>query len=258
MTINSRINEYFKLLSETDFIILEYVMENKKAVSQMSIHELADFSYTSAASIVRLAKKLHFSGFSEFKYYLKQEMENRPELVDNSIDLLKTDIENTLQLLDEQNLNIVCQKLKKSRRIFAYGTDWGEKSCVQFLKRNFLACHLYIQEIPSVTELFWSMTDITPDDLIIIFSYSGAGSSLNKVISQLRTRNIPILSVTPLTGTFLSSVASYRLHYKATLLNKTEHPDTEYNFFTTLHVLIDYLFRYYYDNFFEENKKHEL
>lgn len=217
----------------------------------MSIHQLAEKSFTSTASIVRLAKKLHFTGFSEFKYHLKQEINSHPKRVDNSILLMKNDIKNTLQLLDEQDLNIICKKIKHAHRVFAYGTDWGEKSCVHFLRRNFIAANVYIEELPSITEFFWSIPNMTSEDIVIIFSYSGEKQSLKQVLSQLKTKGVIVLSITPLANTFLSSVANYRLHYKATLLNKTEHPNTEYNFFTSLHVLVDYLFRFYYDNYFK-------
>lgn len=251
--LDNIINEHYHILTPTDFDILGYIMANKKEVSEMSVQELADKSYVSSASIVRFAKKIGLNGFSELKYQLKSELTQTSENFESSVSLLKNDIEDTINLLSEQNLEPLIHKIKKSNKIFCYGTDWGEKLSTEFLIRNFISNHIFMNTIPSMTEMYWTIDKLTSNDLMIILSFSGESEELRKVVTQLKTRNIPVLSITPLSGNFLSSEATYRLYYQSTHLDTVAHPETEYNFFTSLNVLIDFLFRSYHDYYYSQN-----
>lgn len=248
--MQERINNAQSKLTSTDFNVLNYLMAHKEKIQFQSIHDIAEKVYVSSASIVRLAKKLGFSGFSEMKYFMKSEVEDTSEEFKSSISLLEQDIQDTLNLISEQNLQPICQQIIKAKRIFCYGTDWGEKNATSYLRRNFLACDIFMQQFPSITEFFWTVDQIEENDLVIILSFSGGNEDLKRLIPLLKVKKVPILSITPLSGNFLSSEATYRLYYKATQLNITKTNQTEYNFYSSLNVLIDFLFHYYHDNFF--------
>lgn len=59
-------------LSELEFDIYNYIMENIEKVEYMSVRDLAQASHTSSASIMRFCKAFQCSGYSEFKFRLKQ------------------------------------------------------------------------------------------------------------------------------------------------------------------------------------------
>lgn len=248
--LEKRMNDAQDKLTKTDFNILNYLMTNKLRIQELSIHEIAEQSFVSSASIVRLAKKLDFSGFSEMKFAMKAESEENSEDFKSSLSLFEQDIHDTLNLISEQNLQPICEEIRDSRRIFCYGTDWGEKMAANYLVRNFIACDVLIYHIPSTTEFLWLLDQMNEGDLVIIFSFSGENSTLKRTIPMLKTKNISILSITPLSGNYLSSNSTYRLYYKGTQLEIANRKDTEYNFFTSLNVLIEFLFRYYHDNYY--------
>lgn len=54
--------------------IAEYILQNLESIPNMSAKNLAKYTYTSKAGIVRLSKKLGFKGFSEFKLKLLTEL----------------------------------------------------------------------------------------------------------------------------------------------------------------------------------------
>src|SRR5699024_7180544 len=87
--MQERINNAQNKLTTTDFNVLNYLMTNKQKIQNQSIHEITEKTFTSSASIVRLAKKLGFSGFSEMKYYIKSELEDNSEQFKSSISLLE-------------------------------------------------------------------------------------------------------------------------------------------------------------------------
>lgn len=250
MRLEERVNANYNELSKTDFTILNYLIANKQEVVYMSVEKLSSLTYVSGASIVRFAKKLNFSGFAELKYFIKEEIREQENTVETSTNLLKMDIEETIKLISHTNLYPICESISKADRIFSYGTDWGERISSDYLVRNFMAADVFIHAVPSLTEINWLINKMNPNDLVIIFSYSGERPHVTDVISQLKIRNVPVISVTPLVSNFLSSEANYQLYYKATQLENDPDSVKEYNFFTTLNVLIDFLFRYYYDNFY--------
>ena len=250
--MQERINNAYNKLTSTDFSILNYLIAHKEKIQNQSIHEIADDVFVSSTSIVRLAKKLGFSGFSEMKYSMKSETDDNSEEFKSSIALLEQDIQDTLNLISEQNLQPICRQIKSANRVFCYGTDWGEKFSVSYLARNFLACNIFIHQFPSVTEFLWTLDQITEDDLVIIISFSGNNEDLKRLLPLLKVKNVPVFSITPLSGNFLSSEATFRLYYKSTKLDITKTNETEYNFYSSLNVLIDFLFRYYHDHYFLE------
>lgn len=250
--IESRINKAQHHLTDTDYTILNYLIANKQTIQDMSIHEIADKAYVSSASIVRLAKKLDYSGFSEMKYSMKSESEENSAEFKSSLSLLEQDISDTLNLVSEQNLQPICQSLHEARKIYVYGTDWGEKMAADYLVRNFMACGLLIHQIPSTTEFMWTLDQVTDDDLVIIISFSGENSTVKRTIPTLLAKNVRILSITPLSGNYLASHSTHRLYYKLTQLDIHKTTETEYNFYTSLNVLTEFLFRYYNDYYYKQ------
>lgn len=58
-------------LNRVERTVLNYCLRAPEKVSEMTADELASQTYTSQATISRMAKKLGFTGFQEFKFSLK-------------------------------------------------------------------------------------------------------------------------------------------------------------------------------------------
>jgi len=69
------IQQHQSELSELDRGILNYILSNGDTVLSMGIVELSEQVHVSKSSILRLTKKLGFSGYSEFKYFLRHQQE---------------------------------------------------------------------------------------------------------------------------------------------------------------------------------------
>lgn len=245
-----RINKNHDNLTTTDFTIIQYILSNKDSISLMSIQELSDKIYISPASIVRLAKKLQYSGFSEMKYELKNNLEINGESSEDSIISLEKDIKETLNFISAQNLDPIAKKIDEAKRIFSFGTDWGERLTAQHLSRNFLACNIFIHQIPSNTEFLWLENQFNENDVCIIISFSGENEYIKSFIPQLKAQGVTIISITPLSRNFLSSISDFNLYYHTTMINIDSDSRSDYNFYSSLFVLTDYLFRFYYDNYY--------
>lgn len=70
--------DYVPDLQEIDYTIYKYVSTNLDKVSYMRIRDLADATHTSTTSILRFCQKFECSGFSEFRFRLKEFAEKKP------------------------------------------------------------------------------------------------------------------------------------------------------------------------------------
>lgn len=250
MSLETFINANRSKLSENDLDILSYILANKESVTHTGIHDLSLQSHTSKSTIVRLTQKLGFTGFSEFKYYLKNEKKKETLSVKNNLALLESDIKETMSLVSQTNMHPLCEAISLANRVFIYGTGWGEKKAADDFTRNFMSCNVFIIPIPSVTELNWNIDSFTKDDLVIFISFSGENLELEDNITKLKLRGVPFCSVTPLSQNYLSSQSTYQLYYQFTHLQIDNDPAKEFNFFITLNIVIDSLFRFYLDHYF--------
>ena len=59
-----------KELSESDQQLLAYIINNMDTVLQMGVRQIAKENYTSPASVIRLSKKLGYTGFIDLYYHV--------------------------------------------------------------------------------------------------------------------------------------------------------------------------------------------
>ena len=69
--LSDLINENYKKLNDADLYSLKRIETIGKDIEKMNIEQVASHCDTSKSSILRLTQKLGFSGYSEFKNYIK-------------------------------------------------------------------------------------------------------------------------------------------------------------------------------------------
>lgn len=253
MRFEEVINTNTKQLTQTDRSILHFIIENKQKCSSIKASKLAELTYTSTAGLTRLSKRLGFSGFSELRFFLAQELADTQHAKQDYSKLLANDIQQTLKLIAQTDLYPIVKTISTAQRIYVYGTDWGEQRAAETLARNFLGCNLPFNIIPSITELNWTIQFLNINDLLILISFSGENVELNHISNQLKLKNIPTLSITPLSRNSLSTKTTYNLYYQTTEVELSNNPNLEYNYFAALELTVDALFRYYVDNIYLMN-----
>ncbi|MFD1319053.1 MurR/RpiR family transcriptional regulator [Loigolactobacillus zhaoyuanensis] len=253
MRFEEVINTNIERLTQTDISILHFIIENKQKCIALKASELAELTYSSTAGLTRLSKRLGFSGFSELRFFLAQELSETKHAKQNYSKLLTNDIQQTLKLIAQTDLYPIAQSISSAHRIYVFGTDWGEQRAAETLARNFLGCNQPFSIIPSITELNWTVQFMTENDLLILISFSGEDVELNHISNQLKLKSIPTLSITPLTKNSLSTKTTYNLYYQTTKIELSDNPNLEYNYFAALELTVDALFRYYVDNIYSKN-----
>ena len=133
--ISNLLKENEEKLSNTDITIAGEILKNGLDYN-LSINDFAQKCFTSRTSVLRFAKKLGFSGYSELKYYVNDDKKDQSH---NYID---------------EELTELYKKIKECDRIFIYGNGGYEKIIKSALK-------MYLLEIGILAEVYSGGEEMT-------------------------------------------------------------------------------------------------
>ena len=114
-------------LSPKELEIMQYVHEHSDAIVSMSIQTFAQEINYSTSTVIRFCRKLGFSGFPEFKYFLKNlniQKEQNPVSSDISVasikNSIKADLESTSSLLNSDDMFQIARLLCSNPPVYLY------------------------------------------------------------------------------------------------------------------------------------------
>ena len=177
MKFEDLIKENKGKFTQTDFDIVDFLINNKNKKLDLSINEFAKKCLTSRTSILRFSKKLGFEGYSEFKYFLNKKEEK---------------VEKTYE--EDKKLDYLFEKIKNSNNIFIYGNGNYEDIIKNAIK-------LYFKDLGQFAETFQGRDEITTfnknslkDSTIFVIDLSNDSDSLEllSLISNINTKKILI------------------------------------------------------------------
>lgn len=247
--------------------IAGYLITHGRDIKRYSTRDLADATYTSPATVVRLCKKLGFSGFNEFKDRFLEEqrfLEQREDAVDANFPFSKEDnamrtanriaqlhaqtIEDTMSLLHYRDLQKATRLLQRCQRahIFSFGTtlNQAESFREKMLK---IGCRVSISN--NLNYQLYEARCLTPSDLAIAISYSGETDKILLVAQACRERHVPILALTSYGENSLTSYADCKLSLssKERLFENTADFSTHVSVNLLLDILYSSIFLLDYD-----------
>lgn len=193
--------------------VASYIKENPKDILNVSIHDLAILTYTSAGTILRLCKKLGFKGYSEFRYQfaseyqalMYQESKNNFDLFseETSLDELIErmplsffrSVEQTTTTLEKQQMLRIVRKINDADEIIIDGTSLSYK-IADLLAYKFTDVGFIARAFSGVS---WShLTAIKERNkkaLAIIVSFSGENKLMLNDTKILKDLGIPYILV---------------------------------------------------------------
>ncbi|MCP8969990.1 MurR/RpiR family transcriptional regulator [Ectobacillus ponti] len=212
MRLEEIINKYYNQLHENDFHILKYILNHRDTCYELGINSLADKCNVSRSSVLRLAQKLGFSGYSEFRVFLKWQEQEETAAGKSGVDSLQADIQETLKYAHSHDFSELCALIRRQERIFVYGTGTVQLNCADELQRMFLAVDKHLHVIRAQREFELVLSQVTERDLVIIISFSGDTPSLFPSVQTLVTKGVPFISLTNLKNNRLARMTPYNLY----------------------------------------------
>lgn len=226
-----RLREMSKSFSSTEREVAESILKDPSMVVNLSIHQLARTTFSSASTIVRLCNHTGYSGYREFRravtYELAQRDQNRKieqkeigqtDSITDIIDKITyqniLSLEETRELLDVHVLKDVVDRLRKARVIYLFGM--GASFCAA--KDAYLK-FLRLNKLCVVNEDWHSQLlqarNATADDLAMVISYSGATEEIIACMKELKKNKTPTIAITRCVPSPVAEMADYRLYTAA-------------------------------------------
>lgn len=206
--------------------IADFIMENKKAVVDMTVAQLARASGTSDATVSRFCRRCGFKGFQSLKMDLAKEVmeEERDCLqVSNEIDRrhLTQSLQNilanktaemtaTIGMLEPDNLEAILQVLEHARIIqFAAVGNTIPVAMDGAFKFNQLG-------LRSVSGAIWEgqiahTYNLGPEDVVIIISNSGTSKRLLTMAQGAHENGTLVIVITNNASSPLAKISDYQI-----------------------------------------------
>jgi DNA-binding MurR/RpiR family transcriptional regulator len=198
----------------TEKRIADYILQNLTEISKISIKDLAQKTYSSHSAIIRLCKKLGYTGFREFKaaifevVYVKLhtihdvdvnfpfgDTDSPLEIAKIMADLTMNTVQKTLIQLDDQLLKQATDLLAAANRIYLFAR--GDS---QMRARSFQNKLVKLNKVAILAEEYadeaWNATNLTSEDCAIFISYSGTVPLYKKMMRYFYERQVPTLLLT--------------------------------------------------------------
>jgi DNA-binding MurR/RpiR family transcriptional regulator len=222
MKFEERVQFYSDKLNDTDDQIVEYILQHRQEVTDMSIQKLAENLYTVPNTIVRLAKKLGYKGFSELKAALV--LENQPEIV--QMTRVPKHILKTYEMMDLDMIDVVVRKMHESKRVLFYGIGDSAYFC-EMMAKNLRCVGKQADFFTQRHDMIYSADRCEQKDLLFVISVSGETKQVLEAVTIAKQRGAFIISMTHLSENSLANLSDLRLYCWAPkqFLNKYDITD---------------------------------
>ncbi|GAA3011510.1 MurR/RpiR family transcriptional regulator [Tetragenococcus solitarius] len=247
MSITEKMNNNFDQLNENERRVLDQVIKNKRQFYNLTINEFANKNLVSKSFVIRLCKKIGYSGYSEFKYQLKLEVEKlvTQQTTQSILDSTTNDLKETLRLIDSKKLNYLSQLLYQAPHIYTYGTGYGQRTILEDFKRGMISSQRALTSLPTSVELRLYSDTMVKNDLLFIVSIRGKVDNVKKDLILLKERGIIVVSITQFATNELASIASLNLYLKTTPILNPLSPENPYVSYAPLCFLLDLIVKDY-------------
>lgn len=244
--ILSRITESYNELTDLEKKVVEHILNKPEELLYLTANELAQKLYVSKTSIINLAKKLGFDGYSELRYSMKHHLEKKEKSIKDILsynDILSNiseEVDKTLSLQNKDNIDAVVRKIKNSRAIYIIARG-ASKPIGNILSTRLAMLNIKSIFIDDLNLIEVISQSITEEEALILISLSGETNKIIDLAKTVSARGIDIIALTSFSNNSLQKIANYNMFCFA------DDTETKYNDLISrigLHVLVQIIIDY--------------
>lgn len=215
MKLLQKIEEYTILYKDSRSQIAEFIMQNKNKLNQYTMNDISQQTYSSKATLVRFAKSLGFSGWTELIRTLIEEIRyeeihysdispNIPfdrndsftEIIKKIATIQVESIHDTADHFDSIVLEKAVDKLVGANRIVVLGMS-PNNLLAQLFRRKMISIGKIV-EVAAPGETGMIAYSLTNRDAAILISYAGNDVSREpmKFIPEMKEKGVKLIGIT--------------------------------------------------------------
>ncbi len=261
-------------LSAAQKNVMNYIINHKYNIKNMTIKEIAEATYTSTTTVIRLAQKLGYHGYEEFKKDYLAEVNyldlhfsninanypfkgNEPiqRIAGKITQLTVETLQDTLSLVEHDTLQKAVQYMRKSCTFHIAAISYNLLLAQMFrldmmrIGKNVNICDLAGEEM-------FLQGVVNKGDTVIFISYSGQIEKLCILARELKQKEVNIVVISSLGDNELKRYADVCLNLstREKLYSKIKGYTNEYS----VKLWLDILYSCYFALEYDENVKTRL
>lgn len=258
--------------SDAEQILVDYIIANPAEIEPMTTTQMAKATHTNPTSLIRVAKKLGYKGWTDFKEaYLKEwtYLNSHYNSVDANLPFAKEDnlltiankmatleqntIKDTLSLIDYTELQKAQSLLLQASEIKLFGSHTNAMISQEFVTKmrrinrnvSIASTYHYIDY-----EAFHSTSDMCA----IVISYTGENDIMLKCMEMLKANKVPIISLTNIGDNTIASRSDCNL--RITTREKLYSKIGNFTSNTSIIYLLNLLYSVVFANDYDINLDH--
>lgn len=257
------------------YAVGEFVLHEQSNLHKYTINQIAEYSYTSKATVVRFAKTLGFDGWKEFMKAFISEMKyleqhkadadvNYPfdakssvnEIIDSIKKVQIESIQDSADLLDVEMLEKAVRYLIKAKHIIIFGLS-PNIFIGELFRRKMITIKKQV-DIAKLGEMGIISNTLTEDDCAIMISYSGNNEHAEPMcyIPTLLENKVSVIGITSGGDNYMRKELDcvLTMSSKERLYTKISNFATE----ESLQYIFNVLFSCYFAKHYQDNNLYKL
>ena len=210
---SDKINVKLPSMTKSLRIVADYYLCNLNTLAFCTLDQTARNIGVSTTTVIRFARELNFSGFSEMQKEIQEELLNKmslPERLDSLqhtvdkenhllIDSMQTELNNiteTFSGISSETLDSVVEKINSARIVYILGMR-GSYALAHYMTSRLGQIRPHIRMIDSNGMLFpEEFCGYNENDLCIAFTFPRHSTTTINLLAWLKRKNIPIILFT--------------------------------------------------------------
>lgn len=238
MTIFEQLSNPRITLNDTEKKIVDYILQNYDHLG--TIKSISDDLFMSPNTIVRLCKKLGYTGFSELKYTILQNQTQKIDEPSNYYDI-KELLEYTLSINSSDKIKLVAKTIFDCSQLVIFSLGLSHIVALELSKKLVhLNKFVFAPDDRDSCKLY--ANNLQEGQVAMILSLSGDTDIMKNITYTAKAKNIPIITLTGWGQNAVASLGDINLFAFYNKLN-VNHYDVSSRL--GLHVLTELIFQEY-------------
>lgn len=214
----------YQNLTKSEQRIADYIIAHPDNIMGETIAELASHTKSSEITVSRFCKKLGFSGLQSLKIALAAELshddderyqdihpqDSYSDVAGKVFQNITDGLQDTLKLLDFTAVEKAVDAIVKARHIAVYGFGNSATVC-RDIETRFLRFGMVVQSYADSHQQVTSASLLTPDDVVIAVSHTGATIALLDTVKIAKATGATIIVITSYARSNLTELADITL-----------------------------------------------
>lgn len=213
MRFEDRVNKIELKLNDVEDDIIEYIRSHIDDIKDVSIRKMSSELFIAPNSIMRLSKKLGYSGFAELKFAVQNEtMKSQRPYSQELISMLPNNIVKTLDIIDNEEIAKVASVMRNSSSCIFAGVGDSNYYC-ELLGKNMRCIDYNVSYFREIHDMFYAVEHGKSTDALIIISARGENKRLVDLAEKGKEKGMKVISITHLHNNPLAKTADYQLYF---------------------------------------------